>query len=670
MKGYKTVLIVDDSATIRTLISRELGQAEYRVLTASNGQEALDMIEGMDKPPDLITLDIDMPHMNGFEVCEQLRAKQETMGAGTQPGIPIIFVSGNDTLENRRRGFALEVSDFIVKPFKPKEILDVVDRILFPQHQFRGMTVLVVDDFLSARRVVQMLLLRLGVNVLTASDGIEALELIDSTPHHIDLIITDYEMPRMRGDEFCRIVRQKRHLAQVPLFMVSSHHQNEMILACFKAGATDYLIKPFLGEELLARVDIHLRARKHIRQVEGLNNRLGMLSAVITQSADPIVIFSLDAIMWYVNPAAIDHSGYSERELVGEKVQLLANNRGNQTFCAKIWEVLLGGSTWSDRLFCTRKDGQTIEYAVTISPVRDAEGVITDFIAIGRDMTQINLLQRQLLQAQKLESIGQLAAGIAHEINTPMQYVQNNITFLERAFAQFILLMTDYQRLLKTPEVSLTEEVKEKLEEIHLDFLMEETPESIAEAKDGILRVRKIIAAMKDFSHPGADKKMPTNLNRSLENTITVCRHEWKYVADIRTDFEADLPVIPCWQDQLNQALLNLIVNSAQAIAETGATFPENPGAITISTRLVDNWVEIRVRDTGGGIPQEIEDKIYDPFFTTKEVGKGTGQGLAIVYDVVVRKHGGSVDFISEPEQGTTFIIRLPVENRNSEVLS
>ena len=670
MTGYKTILVVDDSATIRNLISRELEQVEYRVMTAKNGREALVMIEEMNKPPDLITLDIDMPEMNGFEVCEQLRAKQETMGAGRQPGLPIIFVSGNDTLENRRRGFLLEVSDFIAKPFQPKEILNVVDRILFPHQQFRDMTVLVADDSLSSRRMVQMLLLRLGIYVLTASDGIEALEIINSTSHDIDMIITDYEMPRMRGDEFCRIVRQKRELAQIPIFMVSSHHQNEMILACFKAGATDYLIKPFLGEELLARVDIHLRARKHIKQVERLNNRLGMLSAVIAQSADPMVIFSLDGIIWYVNPATIDHSGYSEQDLLGGDVKLLTSNRNNHTFYEKIWEVLLGGDIWSDRLFCNRKDGLTIEYAVTISPVRDAEGMITDFIATGRDMTQINLLQRQLLQAQKLESIGQLAAGIAHEINTPMQYVQHNITFLERAYAQFILLITDYQRLLKTPEVTLTEEVKEKLEEIHLDFLMEEIPVSIAETHDGVRRVRKIITAMKDFSHLGTDKKISTNLIRVLESTIMVCRHEWKYVADITTDFDPNLPIIHCWQDQLSQAFLNLIVNSAQAIAETGALFPENPGNITISTQHLDNWVEIRIRDTGGGIPQAIEDKIFDPFFTTKEVGKGTGQGLAIVYDVVVQKHGGTVDFISEPEQGTTFIIRLPVENRNSEVLS
>jgi len=280
----------------------------------------------------------------------------------------------------------------------------------------------------------------------------------------------------------------------------------------------------------------------------------------------------------------------------------------------------------------------------------------------------MNLLHRQLLQAQKLEAIGQLAAGIAHEINTPMQYVQNNVTFIGRAFRDLSLLLNDYLQLQNVPELSLTEEARHHLENINLDFLMEEIPESIEEAQDGINRVVRIISAMKDFSHPGTGKKVATDLNRALDSTITVARNEWKYVAEMVTDFDPDLPMVSCLPDQLNQVMLNLIINSAHAIEETGASAPDNAGRITISTRQDNNWIEIRVSDTGPGIPDEIRNQIFDPFFTTKMVGKGTGQGLAIAHDVVVNKHGGIIDFITEPGKGTTFIIRLPLTIKINEV--
>lgn len=290
-----------------------------------------------------------------------------------------------------------------------------------------------------------------------------------------------------------------------------------------------------------------------------------------------------------------------------------------------------------------------------------------DRVVSLRDVTELTAMERQLAQAQKLEAVGQLSAGIAHEINTPMQYVQNNVTFIKRAFKDFSVLLADYQHLLDESGTPLTGEARDHLENIALDFLMEEVPESIDDAQDGINRVVKIVSAMKEFSHPGTDEKIATDLNRALESTITVSRNEWKYVAEMVTDFDPDLPMVPCLPDQLNQVVLNLIINGAHAIEETGASVPDNPGTITISTRGEDDWVELRVSDTGSGISKEIRKRVFDPFFTTKEVGKGTGQGLAIIHDVV-KKHGGTIDFTTATGKGTTFIVRLPITAGNGEV--
>ena len=193
-------------------------------------------------------------------------------------------------------------------------------------------------------------------------------------------------------------------------------------------------------------------------------------------------------------------------------------------------------------------------------------------------------------------------------------------------------------------------------------FVREEIPKALDQTLEGSERVARIVRAMREFSHPGSEEKQQIDLNRAIESTTIVTRNEWKYVADLITDFDPDLPPVPCLTDEFNQAILNLIVNAAHAISEIVAASGEQ-GTITITTRVDSGWAEIRVADTGGGIPEKHRSRIFDPFFTTKPVGKGTGQGLAIVYGVIVEKHGGTIDFVTEEGRGTTFILRLPLNS-------
>jgi signal transduction histidine kinase len=283
------------------------------------------------------------------------------------------------------------------------------------------------------------------------------------------------------------------------------------------------------------------------------------------------------------------------------------------------------------------------------------------------DITERKQLREQLLQAQKLESVGQLAAGIAHEINTPIQYVGDNVRFLQETFAELVALNAAYARLLAAaaamdPAPQILEEVSLAVGKIDVDYLFEEIPKAIDQTLEGISRVATLVGAMKEFSHPGTGEKVPLNLNHAIECTIQVARNEWKYVADVKMNLDSDLPLVSCLPGEFNQVILNLIVNAAHAIEDVAAKGGPEKGLITIGTRSLTGWAEVRIEDTGGGIPEKIRSRIFDPFFTTKEVGKGTGQGLAIARSVVVDKHQGTIDVETQEGKGTAFIIRLPYE--------
>lgn len=309
-----------------------------------------------------------------------------------------------------------------------------------------------------------------------------------------------------------------------------------------------------------------------------------------------------------------------------------------------------------------------------LSPMKSSAVGGQGYLLLGKDITEQHQLEIELAQARKLESIGQLAAGIAHEINTPTQYVSDNTRFLKDSFGDLAKLLRSAAEIAvqaKNGGVSREsiESFERAVEEVDLDYLLEEIPQALEQSMGGLESVAKIVSAMKQFSHPGSEKKTPIDLNKALESTITVSRNEWKYVAELETDFEDSLPMTPCLPAEFNQVVLNLIVNAAHAIADVQRDEGAEKGRITVRTRRDGDWVEVRVRDTGSGIPKAIQDRIFDPFFTTKDVGKGTGQGLSIARSVIRDKLGGTLTFESEEGAGTTFIIRLPLEYSGAQAV-
>ena len=248
-----------------------------------------------------------------------------------------------------------------------------------------------------------------------------------------------------------------------------------------------------------------------------------------------------------------------------------------------------------------------------------------------------------------------------------MQYVGDNVRFLDESFENVVIMLKKYAYLLESCRngdvtTEMINEISAAVEQTDVGYLMEEIPLSLRQSLEGITKVTKIVAAMKNFSHPGVETMTAIDINKAIDSTVTISRNEWKYVAEVKTNCDTSLPKVMCLPGEINHVFLNLIVNAAQAIKEAATNNGDNKGLIEVSTRRDNQWAEIRFSDTGCGIKPEIQDRIFDPFFTTREVGQGMGQGLALARLVVVEKHGGTLSFETETGSGTTFIVRLPFD--------
>lgn len=386
-------------------------------------------------------------------------------------------------------------------------------------------------------------------------------------------------------------------------------------------------------------------------------------------AAAPAFLIGLDfngqVCRW--NPAAERCFGVSAEAALGRPLKDVGIDWDWPRFVERLNECLTSNRPveWEDVSF-RRPGGSPGVLKLTIAPGATPSGGRFGYLLLGIDATERHRMEGQLRQAQKLEAIGQLAAGIAHEINTPTQFVGDNLRFLRDSFADLHRVIAANRsatgqsdaaaRALEAPPAG-----EPSLGDADLDYLLEEIPKAIDQSLEGITRVTKIVKAMRDFSHPDQGERTAIDLRKAIESTLTVARNEWKYVAEVVTEFDPQLPDVPCFPGDINQVILNLIVNAAHAIEATPQVKAGGKGTITVRTRRDGDWAEIHVQDTGTGIPEAVREKLFSPFFTTKEVGKGTGQGLFIAHTVVVEKHGGTITFETEVGRGTTFIIRLPL---------
>jgi two-component system, NtrC family, sensor kinase len=326
------------------------------------------------------------------------------------------------------------------------------------------------------------------------------------------------------------------------------------------------------------------------------------------------------------------------------------------------WTALLSGAAKVLESALRIRVGESYRHMRLRGRVVARDGLGRALRAIGTlvDIHEARLVQMQAASATKLESIGQLAAGIAHEINTPTQYVGDNVRFLGDSFKQILKLLDDLIAA-ATTGAARSASIGNHADAIDLPYLREEIPKAVAQSLEGIERIGTIVGAMKEFSHPGHDRTL-TDINRAVAGAITVATNEWKYVATIITEFDPGLPLVAVFPGEFNQVILNIIVNAAHAIGDGVSSARQGKGVIRVVTSHTAHELEVSISDNGCGMPRHVQDKIFDPFFTTKPVGKGTGQGLAIAHNAIVQKHGGALSVNSEVGQGTTFTIRLPLD--------
>jgi two-component system NtrC family sensor kinase len=410
--------------------------------------------------------------------------------------------------------------------------------------------------------------------------------------------------------------------------------------------------------ENLAEVNAALQAE--IAQRRSLQSKLENERTLLRTMIDmiPALIYAKDAQSRFLecNTMVARGMGTTPEALIGKSDFDFYPVEMAQAYFADEQAIVKSGEPLIDREepVLDKVTGVVRTYLTSKVPFRNSAGQVIGFAGLGRDITQLKEAERRLASTERLESIGRLAAGVAHEINTPVQFVSDSIYFINEGVGELLAYIDKLHAALGVHAPS----------DPNVLELQQELPTAIHRAEDGLARIAEIVRSLKEFSHSDESATGPIDLNHAIQSTLVVARNEYKYVAELRTEF-ADLPPITCHGGQINQVVLNLVVNAAHAIADVVKGTP-NKGFITLKTELDEGAVVISVSDTGGGIPEAIRHRIFEPFFTTKEVGRGTGQGLSICRDVIVKGHGGAITFKTELGKGTTFYVRLPIEGKQS----
>lgn len=401
--------------------------------------------------------------------------------------------------------------------------------------------------------------------------------------------------------------------------------------------------------------------------VRKLEDQLLFLQVLI--DSIPYPIFYKDAKGFYLgcNTAFEAFIGYQREQVVGSTVYDVAPAELADVYHKADNDLIEKGGIQKYETQVRYADGSLHEVYFSKATFRDSKGMIGGLIGIMIDMTDQREIERQLRQAQKMETVGQLASGVAHEINTPVQFVLNNITYLRDSLQDLFDLMNSCRSFLKGERHNplIGSRINHILDEMGLDESDQrryDLLETVDESIEGLEQITQVVQAIKEFAHPSGGEKTTFSIGEVIKRTVTVSRNEWKNLAEMTLELDPDLPQIIGYPSEIEQVFLNLILNAAQAIGTSRRRRPEQMGSIMIRTGRDGDWVTASVSDNGDGIPEKYRERVFDPFFTTKIVGEGSGQGLTICYAIIVEKHGGKLTFTTETDKGTTFHIRLPIE--------
>lgn len=435
---------------------------------------------------------------------------------------------------------------------------------------------------------------------------------------------------------------------------LAAHSHTPLLLVIWTAPIVLGIFGGFLG-----------KANRLLNQkMASLELRTLQFNTILDTVADAIITIDKNGMVLSFNRSAEAIFGYNASEIVGQNISRLMDETIGRQHDGFIERYI---NSREQKIIGQRREVEAKRRDGSVFPalLRVNEMIIDNelfFTGVIEDISQTKNLQTQLDQSQRLEAIGQLASGIAHEINTPVQYIGDNLSSLRENLND---IKAFYANLLESNDDAAQHAIRELADQHDLDFILDDSPKAIQDALEGVERVSEIVKAMKTFSHVSpTQSKQTVNLHDAINSALTISRNTYKYIAEVETDFSPDVGLIECYASELNQVFLNLIINAAHAIEEKNT----GKGLIRIQTRKTSaESVEILISDNGAGIPPDIQDKVFNLFFTTKEVGKGTGQGLSLAHNIIVKKHGGNLFFTSQPNVGTTFHIRLPLKQFDGE---
>lgn len=663
-----SILLVEDSREDAELLLAHLDQAgikfsSKRVDTANEMSKALKNLSW-----DLVLSDYALPNFNGMEALQLLQ----------QSGIDIPFILVSGTIGEDVAVSALKAGahDFMTKGNLTR-LVPAIERELREASERRRRR----ETEASLKETYEKLIAigEAASDAILMTDSHFRITFWNPTAEAMFGYPADYALgqglfrlalaPECR-DDFQRLFQNAMHLGQERVYgkTVEMTGRNK--------DGWEMLLEISLSTVLLGGRWHAVAVIRDITQRKAMEQdwleQLQFFQTVLEAIPNPIYYKDADGRYLGCNRAFMDYVNRPKDEIIG------------RTFQEFIPAELVPQHEKADQEVIRQKRGRTYEAVVayadgslrtvleTKAPFFDLEGRVAGTVGTMLDITDRKRgemerarLEIQLRQAQKLEAIGQLAAGIAHEINTPIQFIGDNTSFLQESFQDILSYLRRQGTLFEEASDVGSHGLDAMLEQYRAldpDYLLKEIPKAIEQTRDGIARVTRIVGAMKDFSHPGMESKVHVDLNHAIESTLIISHNEWKYIAEVETDYDPNLPSVPCFPSEFNQVVLNLVVNAAHAIQEAREKGnPDLKGRIQITTRKEGQEAIIRIGDNGSGIPEHARQKIFEPFFTTKPIGKGTGQGLAIAHSVIVDKHKGRLSFESIVGKGTLFTIVLPL---------